>query len=33
MDTGEIEPSALRGPHRAERDGVPRSVVEGARGG
>jgi hypothetical protein len=24
MDTGEIEPSVLRGPHRAERDGVPR---------
>ena len=24
MDIGEIEPSALRGPHRAERDGVPR---------
>jgi hypothetical protein len=24
MDTGEIEPSALRGPHRAERDWVPR---------
>jgi len=24
MDTGEIEPSALRGPYRAERDGGPR---------
>ncbi len=24
MDVGEIEPSALRGPYRAERDGVPR---------
>ncbi len=24
MDIGEIEPSASRGPHRGERDGVPR---------
>jgi hypothetical protein len=24
MDIGETEPSALRGPHRAERDGAPR---------
>jgi hypothetical protein len=24
MNTGEIEPSLLRGPHRAERDGGPR---------
>jgi hypothetical protein len=24
MDIGEIEPSAIRGPHRAERDGAPR---------
>jgi len=28
MDFGEIEPSALRGPHRAERDGDPRRGSE-----
>lgn len=28
MNTGEIEPSALRGPYRGERDGVPRRVGE-----
>jgi len=28
MDIGEIEPSAIRGPHRAERDGAPRRGAE-----
>ena len=28
MNTGEIEPSVLRGPHRAERDGGPRRAGE-----
>jgi hypothetical protein len=28
MNTGEIEPSAIRGPHRAERDGAPRRGAE-----
>jgi hypothetical protein len=28
MDIGEIEPSTLRGTHRAERDGVPRRGSE-----
>jgi hypothetical protein len=33
MDPGEIEPSALRGPHRAERDGVPRGFLRAERDG
>lgn len=28
MDIGEIEPSAIRGPHRADRDGAPRRGSE-----
>jgi hypothetical protein len=28
MDIGEIEPSANRGPHRADRDGTPRRTGE-----